>query len=86
MRAMGFIMDSEKFPHLGAWIAAMRRDPIFTDDLRRTSAFMKTIGTTSDFERTKIFWRGDRIEWLLARDFHDWFLGEIRAGRVLWPE
>jgi hypothetical protein len=23
-----------------------------------------------DFERRRIFWRGDRIEWLLARGFH----------------
>jgi hypothetical protein len=28
--------------------------------------------------------RGDRIEWLLARGVHDWFLDEIRAGRVAW--
>ena len=36
-------------------------------------------------ERRKIFWRGDRIEWLLARGFHDWFFNEIRQQRVLWP-
>jgi hypothetical protein len=30
-------------------------------------------------------WRGDRIEWILTRGFHDWFYGEIRAGRVAWP-
>ena len=64
----------------------MRRDPIFLDDARRTAGFMKSIGTTSEFERTRIFWRGDRIEWLLARGFHDWFFGEIKAGRTLWPE
>jgi hypothetical protein len=33
----------------------------------------------------KIGWRGDRIEWVLARGFHDWLLGEIRADRVIWP-
>jgi hypothetical protein len=47
---------------------------------------MKAIGTNSDFERRKLFWRGDRIEWLLARGFHDWFFAEIKAGRTLWPE
>lgn len=30
-------------------------------------------------------WRGDRIEWLLARGYHDWFFNEIKQGRVLWP-
>ena len=51
-----------------------------------TTGFMNAIGSNSDFERTKLFWRGDRIEWLLARGFHDWFLAEIKAGRTLWPE
>ncbi|MGA7880312.1 MAG: hypothetical protein WCD63_05515, partial [Terrimicrobiaceae bacterium] len=27
----------------------------------------------------------DRIEWILARGFHEWFLKEINEGRVLWP-
>jgi len=64
----------------------MRRDKIFLDDTRRTGEFMKTIATNTSFERTKIFWRGDRIEWLLARGFHNWFFDEIKAGRVLWPD
>lgn len=34
---------------------------------------------------SRIVWRGDRIEWMLARGFHDWFFGEIGAGRVGWP-
>lgn len=38
-----------------------------------------------DIERTKIFWRGERIEWLLARGYHRWFVREIEEGRVLWP-
>ena len=36
-------------------------------------------------ERRRIFWRGDRIEWLLARGFHPWFFKEIAEDRVLWP-
>jgi hypothetical protein len=39
----------------------------------------------SDLERRRIFWRGDRIEWLLARGFHAWFFREINEERVLWP-
>jgi hypothetical protein len=37
------------------------------------------------FETKKIFWPGDRIEWILARRFHDGFFDERRAHRVLWP-
>ena len=31
------------------------------------------------------FWRGDRIEWVLARGFHAWFFNEIKENRVAWP-
>jgi glutathione S-transferase len=86
LRPLGFTLDAAKYPRLSAWFAAMRRDKVFLDDARRTADFMKTIGHTSEFEREKIFWRGDRIEWLLARGFHDWFIGEIKAGRAIWPE
>jgi glutathione S-transferase len=86
LRPLGFALDAAKYPRLSAWFAAMRRDKVFLDDARRTADFMKTIGHTSEFEREKIFWRGDRIEWLLARGFHDWFMGEIKAGRAIWPE
>lgn len=86
LRPLGFVLDAAKYPRLNAWFGAMRRDRLFLDDARRTGEFMKTIGVTSEFEREKIFWRGDRIEWLLARGFHDWFFNEIKAGRTIWPE
>ena len=40
----------------------------------------------NDLEREKIFWRGDRIEWILARGYHEWFFKEIEEDRVLWPK
>lgn len=86
MRPLGFAMDAAKYPRMNAWFSAMRRDKIFLDDAKRTADFMKSIGTNTGFERTKIFWRGDRIEWLLARGYHDWFMNEIKSGRVLWPD
>ena len=86
LRALGFTLDAARFPRLAAWFGAMRRDDLFLADARRTAEFMKSIGSNDSFERRKLFWRGDRIEWLLARGFHDWFFEEIRAGRALWPE
>ena len=86
LRPLGFTMDAAKFPRLNAWFSVMRREKICMDDARRTADFLRTIPTNTSFEREKIFWRGDRIEWLLARGFHDWFAGEIKAGRVLWPD
>jgi hypothetical protein len=39
----------------------------------------------NNIEKKRIFWRGDRIEWILARGFHAWFCKEIDEGRVMWP-
>jgi len=86
LRPLGLSLDVGKHPHLGAWFGAMRRDRVFADDARRTAEFMKAIGSNTGFERTRIFWRGDRIEWLLARGFHSWFFDEIKDGRTIWPE
>jgi hypothetical protein len=53
-------------------------------DLERAKAYLANPAAL-DIERTKIFWRGDRIEWMLARGYHAWFVREIDEGRVLWP-
>jgi hypothetical protein len=52
--------------------------------VKRLKAFFANI-QPQRFERRKIFWRGDRIEWLLAAGQHEWLAQEIREGRVLWP-
>lgn len=86
LRPLGFTMDAQKFPRLVAWFQAMRKERVCMDDGKRTADFMRAIPTNTSFERTKIFWRGDRIEWMLARGYHDWFMNEIKSGRVLWPD
>ena len=84
---LGFTMDAARYPRLTAWFSAMRRDRLFLADARRTGEYLKGVASpASGIERVKIFWRGDRIEWLLARGFHDWFMAEIKADRVLWPD
>jgi hypothetical protein len=35
--------------------------------------------------RKRLFWSGDRIEWLMSRGFHQWLIGEIDAGRAAFP-
>jgi hypothetical protein len=62
----------------------MRGLPICAADLQRARDFVVDL-QNRDFERDQIFWRGDRMEWLLARGFHDWFFREIRERRVVWP-
>lgn len=52
--------------------------------LERARACIADLGARN-LERSKIFGRGDRIEWVVARGDHDGFMQEITEGRVLWP-
>jgi hypothetical protein len=78
--------DEAHHPNLLAWYKRCRDTKIFADDMARTKTFLSDPATMGTVERDKIFWRGDRIEWILARGYHDWFMKEITDGRVIWPE
>jgi glutathione S-transferase len=84
-RSLGVGHDAARFPRVHAWLKRLRGMPIFTADLDRTKGFLESFIGSSAHERKKIFWRGDRIEWILARGFHDWMMREIQEDRVLWP-
>lgn len=84
VRLLDVSFDGKRYARLLAWLTRMRGIQICADDLDRSRKYFETVDI-SNIERTKIFWRGDRIEWILARGYHDWFMGEIEAGRVMWP-
>ncbi len=84
-RALGVGHDPERYPRVHAWLKRLRGMPVFAADLERTKAFIGTFVTKNDHERKKIFWRGDRLEWVLARGFHAWLEKEIADDRVIWP-
>jgi glutathione S-transferase len=84
-RSFGVGHDPTRHPRVHDWLKRLRAMPIFAADLERTRAFVAEFVTKHDHERKKIFWRGDRIEWVLARGFHGWLMKEIEEGRVLWP-
>ena len=71
-------------PNLARWFKHMRALPICAADLRRARDFVVDPEGTR-LRAGRIFWRGDRIEWMLARGFHDWFFKEIAQDRVPWP-
>jgi len=77
--------DRSRHPNLLAWYKRCRETQLFANDIARTKAYLAD-PSKLDIEREKIFWRGDRIEWILARGYHDWFLKEIEEGRILWPQ
>jgi len=62
----------------------MRALPICQGDVERARDYFHRL-TEMDIEKVRIFWRGDRIEWILANGFCDWFFNEIAEERVLWP-
>jgi glutathione S-transferase len=84
-RSLNLPHDRARFPRLDAWLKRLRALPPFAADLERARAFMQTFLSADTHERDKIFWRGDRIEWMLARGYHRWFMNEIERERVLWP-
>jgi glutathione S-transferase len=85
VKPFGLVIDDTRFPATVAWFQSMRGHPVFRADAKRTAAFMAEFIGASSHERRRIFWRGDRIEWLLSRGFHRWFMTEIEAGRAVFP-
>lgn len=83
-RALGVEHSRQEHANVARWLEHMRRVPICAADARRARDYVAHLKEL-DVERRRIFWRGDRIEWMLARGFHDWFFREIAEDRVLWP-
>ena len=84
-RPLGFELDAARFAPVLEWLEAMRTHPVFMVDSKRTAAFLKTLNNV-EHERQRLFWSGERLEWLLARGFHEWLISEIRAKRVIFPD
>jgi glutathione S-transferase len=71
-------------PKLAAWMKRLREIDCVKGDMARARAWMSNLDK-QNIERVKIFWRGDRIEWMLASGQHKWFMNEIESGRTIWP-
>lgn len=84
-RSFNLGYDQARYPLLHRWLTGLRKQEVFAADLARVKAYLSTFMRGDSHERRKIFWRGDRIEWMLARGYHGWLMGEIAADRVLWP-
>lgn len=83
VRFLDIAFDGATHPRLLAWYKRLRQLDVCRADVERTQAFLKNAGTLQ--RPSRIVWRGDRIEWLLARGYSDWFFEELRSGRVAWP-
>lgn len=77
-------IDAERFPRVTAWLERMTASPLTQHDRTRLREYMPH-REARGLEMNRIAWRGDRIEWVMARGFHEWLVGEIEADRVIWP-
>ena len=86
LKVLGIPMEA--FPNVLRWNASMRTLPCVRADLDyvRRSAIEKFAPGASPYEAEKVVWRGDRIEWLLAHGFREWFWSELESGRAVVPK
>jgi len=83
LRFLDVGFDGTTRPRLLAWYKRLRQLDVCRADLERTQAFLRAAGQIQ--RPARIVWRGDRLEWMLARGYHEWLVGEIQQGRVAWP-
>jgi glutathione S-transferase len=83
VKALGVSFDAERHPSILAWLKRLRGMDLFARDIERARRYIE--GGGQGAEKRKIFWRGERIEWILSRGYHTWFAREIEEGRVIWP-
>jgi len=85
LRLLGVALDP--YPQVLRWNREMRALPTVRADLEHVKqcAIEKFAPGASPYEAEKVVWRGDRIEWLLAHGFLDWFAEELRSGRAVVP-
>ena len=85
--ALGVGIDPAEHPKAHGWSGRMRSLLAVRKDLEyvKHAAVEKFAPGKSPYESEKIVWRGDRIEWLFHKGFHEWWIQELKEGRVVIP-
>ena len=85
LKLLGVSLDA--FQGVLRWNRSMRTLPVVRANLEhvKRSAVEKFSPGPSPYETERVVWRGDRIEWLMAHGFHDWFVSELASGRAVVP-
>jgi len=85
LKPLAILLEEAAYPKLLRWNRHMRTQAAVREDLEyvKRSAIEKFGSGQSPYEDEKIVWRGDRIEWLLAHGFQDWFASELSHGRAV---
>jgi glutathione S-transferase len=87
LKPLAILLDEATHPNLLRWNRQVRMQTAVREDLEyvKQCAIEKFGSGQSPYEGEKIVWRGDRIEWLLANGFQDWFVSELELGRAVVP-
>jgi glutathione S-transferase len=88
LRLLGMPPDPERRPLVSAWLLRMRALPMVRRDVetvRRGVTENLSSPDASPYESERVVWRGDRLEWLFANGFHEWWVNEAREGRAVVP-
>ena len=83
-RRIGLSFSDTAHPGVAAWYQRLKTHPITKGNSEATLKWFETFAER-DIVRDKIPWRTDRLEWLLAKGYHDWFYGQIAKGKTIWP-
>jgi glutathione S-transferase len=85
LKLLGVPLDG--FPGVLRWNRTMRALPAVRADLEhvKRSVMEKFSAGASPYEGERVVWRGDRIEWLIAHGYWDWFQSELVSGRAIVP-
>jgi glutathione S-transferase len=85
LKLLGVSLDG--FPRVLRWSRRMRALEVVQADLEhvKRSAVEKFAAGASPYEAERVVWRGDRIEWLVAQGYWDWFRSELESGRAIVP-
>ncbi|TMB05603.1 MAG: glutathione S-transferase family protein [Deltaproteobacteria bacterium] len=84
---LGFPLDPSRHPKLTVWIDRVQARPSVARDnadVMETLQRLQAAGQPG-FDPYRVQWRSDRLEWVMKNGLADWFMEEMRAGRVFFP-
>ncbi len=88
LKLLGIELDPTRHPRVLAWMRSMRDLSWVKADqlhIKEMSALRFFAGVPLVYEGKRVVWRGDRIEWLFARGFANFWIREHTEGRAVLP-
>lgn len=85
-KVVGLPFDAAVHPNVARWSTRLRNLAFVREENVTLQASVGLLmANPQRYESTRIVWRGDRLEWLFEKGYVDFWLQELREGRVLIP-